>query len=423
MNLKKFLGKDYFLFGIIILGIFIRIILLTLPSFKIDMTDWQAWASRLVEVSPIHFYATNYFSDYFPGYLYMLWFIGKSFTIFFPHTSIFSLGFEFYLKFFTNLFDLATAYYIYKIISNYKKSLSLLSAALYLANPALIFNSSVWGQVDGILTFFMVYSCYCLVELKRTYRFSIASTLSTLVKPQGLAIFPITLIYLLTNFKYKKYFGLLFIPTLLIIFSLPFFLKDPILGLFHLFQNSTNTYPYTSMFSYNFWSFAGWWIPDTTKLFGVSYQILGIILYFISLLLITLPLFKNKTYNNNLLFYFACALASFAFFLFLTRIHQRYLFPFFAFLLISTFIMNSLKLKVLYLILSLIHFINLLFVYYYYNFVYSNPKFSSFLIYRLLSESYNLFTTVNLLGFGVLLLIYYKLNHSLKIDAKNSSQT
>ncbi|MBI2196322.1 hypothetical protein HYU45_01785 [Candidatus Daviesbacteria bacterium] len=392
---------------ILVLVIFIRLYLIILPSFRIDMNSWQAWSTRLAEVTPLHFYAPNYFSDYFPGYLYMLWFLGLTFKLLFSTLSIFSLPFEYYLKFFTNVFDIATAYFIYKIICNYKQKAGFWAAIFYLANPALFFNSSVWGQIDGILTFFLVYSAYCLLELKSAYRFSISSSLSILVKPQGLAIFPVTIIYLITNYKYKKYFSLLLIPIFLILLSLPFFLKDPVLGLFHLFQKSANTYPYTSMFSYNFWAFAGWWIPDSTKFSAVTYQAWGIIIYLVMLVFILGPLIIKKGYKNNFLIYFAMALASFAFFLFLTRIHQRYLFPFFAFLAVSAFIKNSMKLKIIYTALSLIHFINLWYVYYYYNYVYTNPKFSSLLIFKFLSANYNLFTLFNLLGFGLLILIYY----------------
>lgn len=401
---------------ILILVIFIRLYLILLPSFRIDMNDWQAWSARLVEVTPLHFYAPDYFADYFPGYLYMLWFLGASYNFLFPNLSIFGLGFEIYLKLFTNIFDLATAFYIYKIVSKFQKKLGILSAILYLVNPALAFNSSVWGQVDGILTFFLIYSTYNLIELKKFYRFNLFSSLSILVKPQGLAIFPVTLIYAISNFNFKKLFTLLLIPILLILFSLPFFLKDPILGLFYLFQKSASTYPYTSMFSYNLWSFAGWWVADNTRLFGISYQIWGIVIYISSLVFITIPLIKNQGYKKNFLVYFASALAIFAFFLFLTRIHQRYLFPFFSFLLITALIKNSTLLKTIYLLLSLIHFINLWYVYYYYNYVYSNPDYASFFVYRFLSSNYNWFTTLNLIGFALLLLLYYNFKAS---DEKN----
>lgn len=402
---------------ILALIIILRLFLIVLPSFKIDMNDWQAWSARLVEVTPIHFYAPDYFSDYFPGYLYILWFLGIFVKFLFPHLSIFNFSFEIHLKLFTNIFDLTTAYYIYKIVSKYQKNLGLLSAIFYLVNPALAFNSSVWGQVDGILAFFLVYSTYCLLELKKVYHYSIISALSILVKPQGLAIFPVTFIYFITNFKYQKYLTLLLIPILLVALSLPFFLKDPIWGLFHLFQKSASTYPYTSMFSYNLWSFVGWWIPDSTKFLTLTYQTWGIIIYLISLIIIITPLITKKCYKNNFLVYFAITLASFAFFLFLTRIHQRYLFPFFPFLLITAFLINSTKLKIIYLILSLVHFINLWYVYYYYNYVYSNPQFSSQLIFQVLAKYYNFFAILNLLGFGILILIYYKFSNDKKFHA------
>lgn len=395
-------------FWILALVIILRLYLVVLPSFKIDMNDWQAWSERLTETTPLHFYSPTYFSDYFPGYLYMLWFLSMSFKFLFPHLSTFSLSFEIYLKSFTNLFDVATAYFIYKIISRYKSHLSLIAPLLYLANPALIFNSSIWGQVDGILAFFLVYSTYCLLELKNIYKFSFFSALSIIVKPQGLAIFPITIVHLLTNFKHSKYISILIIPPLLFILALPFFLNDPLLGLFHLFQKSTNTYPFTSMFSYNFWSFAGWWIPDATKFLGISYRSWGIAIYLISLILILIPLIFKKGNKNNFLVYYALSLASFAFFLFLTRIHQRYLFPFFAFLLIVVLIKKNLIFKIIYLILSLIHLTNLWYVYYYYNYVYQNPKFSSFVFYKFLSENYNWFSIINLLSFGLLIFIYYR---------------
>ncbi|MBI2085767.1 hypothetical protein HYT74_00335 [Candidatus Daviesbacteria bacterium] len=398
---------------IIFLISLLRFAFILVPSFKIDMTDWQAWSARIAEVTPLHFYNPNYFADYFPGYLYMLWFLGKSFYILLPHLSVFSIEFEIYLKLFTNLFDLGTAYYIYKIVYRYQHKFALIAPIFYLANPALVFNSSVWGQVDGILAFFLVYSAYCLIELKKAYRSNFFSALSIIIKPQGLAIFPVMIIYLLSNFNFKKYFSLLIIPALLILLSLPFFLKDPILGLLHLFQKSANTYPYTSMFSYNFWSFAGWWKPDSTRFLDLTFQTWGIAFYLTSLIFISLPLIFRRN-QDNFSIYFALALASFAFFLFLTRIHQRYLFPFFSFLLITTFIKNSLKLKTIYIALSLIHFINLWYVYYYYNYVYLNPKFSSLLIYKFLSANYNLFTLLNLFGFGLLVLIYYKAGYTKK---------
>ncbi len=390
------------------LVIIVRLSSILLPSFRIDMNDWLAWTARLVEVTPLHFYAPNYFSDYFPGYLYILWFLGLTFKIFFSSLFIFTLPFEYYLKLFTNIFDFATAYLVYKIVSNNKTQISgLWAAAFYLINPALFFNSSIWGQVDGILAFFLVLSANFLLELKSTVKFNIAFALSLLIKPQGLAAFPVLFLYFIKNFKSLKYLQLALIPVILVCLSLPFFTKDPLFGLFQLFQKSANTYPYTAMFSYNFWSLIGWWISDSTKFFGVSYQLWGIILYLLSLCFIVFPIFINRNFEDKKTIYFALSLATFSFFLFLTRMHERYLFPFFSFFVITAFIINSQKLKIIYAILSIVHFINLWQVYYYYNFVYLNSASANFILYKLLDQSYNWLTYLSLFLFGVLIFIYY----------------
>lgn len=394
-----------------------RFTLIILPSYRIDMNTWKAWSNRLIQTGPVNFYDPNYFSDYFPGYLYMLWFLGTSFSFIFSLSSVSSVNFEYYLKFFTNIFDLGTAFYIYKIVARYKKSIALFSPIPYLLNPALLFNSSVMGQVDGILTFFLVFSAYNLIELKKPYRWSISGALALLIKPQGLAIFPIFLIDLLKGkFKLTKFYSLILIPILIIFFSVPFFIKDPILGIFHLFQKSANVYPYTGMFTYNLWSLVGWWKNDNMIWLFLSYQQIGIILYFLSLILILVPILRFTYVKDKFSLYFAMALSSMSFFILLTRMHERYLFPFFAFFLIASFIKKSYAYAFIYISFSLIHFANLWHVYYYYNYVYVDPKYSTFFIYDLLSKNSSFFSVVSLFLFGVLFLLYYKNFKKIKND-------
>lgn len=409
--IKKILHHPYrtVLIGLLIAAIFLRIDFTLLPSFKLDMNTWKAWTGKLVTTGPANFYSPGYFADYFPGYLYMLWFLGSSYNFLFPNSSIYSEDFEIYLKLFTNLFDFLTAFLIYKIIGRKNHELGILGSILYLINPALSFNSSVWGQTDGILAFFLVLTVYLVTETKKAFSWSAIAGTSLIVKPQGLPVLPVSVIYFVKNLKEKKnLLYILLIPLVPIILSLPFFLNDPILGLFHLFQRSANTYPYTSMFSYNLWSFAGYWVPDSTKLGPLPYQIWGYLLFISIYLAIILPLWRKKTISREAV-YLSCALAVFAFFLFLTRIHQRYLFPFFPFFLIFAMLKSSLKYVLIYLLLSFIHLINLLYVYYYYNYVFENSAFASPPLYQFLSSNYNAFSFINILFFILLLLVYYRI--------------
>ena len=65
---------------IIIAGMLLRVlvggVLLPLSGFRIDVGDFTAWAQRLGQAGPGEFYDPNYFSDYPPGYLYILWLLG-----------------------------------------------------------------------------------------------------------------------------------------------------------------------------------------------------------------------------------------------------------------------------------------------------------------------------------------------------------
>ena len=61
----------------LVLRVFIAGVYLPLSGFAIDIGDFSAWGQRLASVGPAHFYESGYFSDYPPGYLYVLWFLGR----------------------------------------------------------------------------------------------------------------------------------------------------------------------------------------------------------------------------------------------------------------------------------------------------------------------------------------------------------
>lgn len=363
---------------LLVLVLILRINLFVLPSFKVDMNSWKAWSYKLAQVGPSNFYSPNYFSDYFPGYLYILWISGSLFNLF--SMPITGLLFEFFLKFVTSLFDIGSAFYIYKIASRYSKKWAYFAPILYLANPAVIFNSSVWGQIDGIFTFFLLMSAQFLFEKKEIYKSLVSLSLGILVKPQSLAFMPILFTHLWNNFPKNFLKSSLFGLLVILILSFPFFPKNPIFGLVDLGSKSQDVYQYTSLFAFNFWGIFGAWKPDNLG-FILSLKTWGIVLYLCSIVLISLPLLKRSLRSEDLRkkvktgqLYFAISLSLFSFFLFLTRMHERYLFPFLAFFLIAAIIQKSKTFLTFYFLTSILHFINLWFVYYYYNFVYENSS-------------------------------------------------
>ena len=388
---------------LLILILILRVSLFYIPPFHIDMNGWIAWSLRLMQVGPSNFYSPNFFADYFPGYLYILWVAGSIFNFF--SLPINSFSFEFFLKSITTIFDIASAFYIYKIVLKYNKQ-AIFAPILYLINPAVIFNSSVWGQTDGIFTFFLILSSYLLIEKRKIFSASFTMALGIIIKPHSLALLPLFLISSLINFTKPKIVKSFVLGVLtLILLSLPFFLKNPIFGIFDLAFKSQDVYKFTSLFAFNFWGLMGSWKPDNA-LFILSYKTWGIILYTISMLLIIVPLVRRKIDPKQ--FYLAASLSLFSFFLFPTRIHERYLLPFLAFILIAAAVKKSKSLFVIYIVTSIIHFINLWFVYYYYNFVYNNSKFSNNFFYILVNNNYKFFSLILLGSFFIILFKYYK---------------
>lgn len=369
------------------------------------MSLWQAWTERLTTVGPINFYSETYFSDYFPGYLYILWIIGEIYKVIFGLSFNSSL-FEVIIKLVTTIFDLAGAYYIFKIVSKYQKSLAKLSVILYLGNPAIIFNSSVWGQIDGIFIFFLILTLYLLIEKQRRVKSIIYYALAILIKPHSLALLPVIIFRNLEkNPVGTAIKNLVIIPIVLITLSIPFFIYEPILGLFNLAIRASDVYPYNSLFAFNFWSFFGFWEKDSNLIFGLTYRAWGFILYLFFLLLVMVPLLKRA--KDNFYFYFSSCLSVFVFFFFLTRMHERYLLPFFALFLIAAAVKRSKKLFVIYVLMSLIHFANLWYVYYYYNFVYLGVG-GTDLFYKILNENYKVLSAALFLIFIYLLVNYYR---------------
>jgi Gpi18-like mannosyltransferase len=372
------------------------------------MNDWQAWAGRLVDIGPMKFYTPNIFADYLPFFYFFLWVITEIFTFIFGKAAIFSTTFEIYIKVISNIFDVLTAATIFAIINKYSKKWAMIGSLLYLMNPSTIFNSSVWGQIDAIPTFLLTYSLYQLEERKDIMKSSVLGALSFLIKPLNISILPVMLIREIKSFSIKRIIAS-FSLALLVSFAIIifFFPKDPVFGAFgHLF-NAINMYPFTSLNAYNFWAIFGWWKSDQSLWFNLPYHIWGYILYAFVLCLIFIP-YLRKAKIGIQLDYFACALSSFGFFLFLTRIHERHLFPVFALLIISACIFRSRILILSYIALAVINFINLFYSYYYYNVLYNNPTAPKNIIFEISSNYQLIFTILSLIIFVIMLMVYFK---------------
>lgn len=333
----------------------LRFLLSFLPSFGADMGAWLGWAGRLTSLGFAKFYSSTVWTEYTPGFLYWLWLVGK-------------LGWvtPLAIKIPVILADIFTGYLIWLLVKKVNTKLALAAFFFYVLNPVAIFDGSVWGQIDGVLTLFLFLSAYFLIERKNFVWSAFFWAVAFLIKPQAIAIAPVfLLVILLKKFNFKQVLaGLAAAFVTIFVLSLPFFPKNPFLGLPNLVLQMGQYYSYTSLNAFNVWSWVGFWVSDATKFLGISLNIWSTV-FLLSSIVFALVIFRRKL-DSKANYYLLFAVLSLGFFVFPTRVHERYLFPFFAFLLTSAGLANSVNLFIVYAVTSVASFLNLYYPYSYY---------------------------------------------------------
>lgn len=256
--------------------------------------------------------------DYPPFNVYIFWAFGSLAKA----VSAFGISTVNIVKLAPNLFDLATAGLIYVFVRkqlSFKQS--LLATALYAFNPAVIFNTAIWGQFDAIYTFFLVLSL--MLALKSKPKLSAAAfAIGLLTKPQAIALAPLVayLIYRKNGLKSMLFSVLVFAVSVLVVIA-PFEWTNPVTFLSRIYFGAYGGYAYTSINAFNLWGLFGLWTPDG-NLFIIGWALFGAFTAFTLYVL-----HKRFNASGELLVLFSAFMLFFAFFMLPTRIHERYLFP------------------------------------------------------------------------------------------------
>lgn len=354
----SYFNNRFFLL-VISLGLIIRLGLAFLPGLTFDMDYWVNWSQRLQQVGFRNFYTPIERTDYMPGYLYILYVLGNIKNFF--HLD--NPSYLYLLKLQGVLAELILSSVVYLVLLKFKNlKTAKLGLVLICLNPALIFNSAIWGQIDGLLTLFMLLAIYA-ISLNKLFLTALFLGTSIMIKLQAASIIPALSLYLFRSFpkiSFLKIFPLSL--AFVLFFSFPFFGNNVFFGLLNHVQRTAREYPYNSLSAYNLWGILGFWIEDSNQFLNIVYKSWGIFLY------LTFWAFIIFSYmKKNLNIYTLSSLATLSFYFLPTRVHERYLYPALVFLLISSLISKSKILLTLFIILSLFHFLNLLHVYIKYN--------------------------------------------------------
>ncbi|MGH2491486.1 MAG: phospholipid carrier-dependent glycosyltransferase [Candidatus Limnocylindria bacterium] len=305
--------------GVITLGVALRLLTLRSPGFPSDVGTFQAWAEHMVQVGPGAFYAPEYFSDYPPGYLYVLWLFGALFD-----GELLRLA----VKAASIPADIAIAVGAAMLAWRHAgRGSAVLAAGLWSLSPGAIFAGPFWGQIDALGSL-PLFAALVAAGSTRWGTAGVLAAIAAMVKPQfGIGVVVIGAAVLIEAIRFRRWeplarFGAASAVTALAL-GAPF--RAGPAELIDLVRKASETYPYTSLFAFNVWSIVGdFWKPDDAF---VGY---GALLLVAGLLLSCAPLWPRR---DTAAFLAAGALAACAFYFLPTRAHERYLFPAFVLLL------------------------------------------------------------------------------------------
>lgn len=337
-------------------------------GFSGDIYCWKEWAKFNVHHGLGHAYNSD--SNYLPVYHYVLYLFGKLIG----NDALIDEKIH-YLKLVSFFFDVITCIFMLDLL---KKKLvttgqQLGATLLLLLNPAFVYNSLVWGQVDGMMTCF-VFISFCLALKEKILLSLIFFVIAINFKLQAIIFAPLILLTLFptmkSNFSFRKLFmWLISIAAFEILIILPFILEDTHKSIWKVVVHSFDHYPFISMNAFNFWYLFYdtdlTQVSDTTFYYFLSLKHWGTLAFFLGSLIILFPVlyFYIKGIASNMrlkiqpeYFILAGSLIPLLFFYFNTQMHERYAHPCIIFL--TTYALYSRNYSA-WLLASIAYFLNL----------------------------------------------------------------
>lgn len=386
---------------LVLAAVILRLALASIHGFGIDIGTFQAWSHDLAYNGPWNFYQDDKFTDYAPGYMYVLLLIGKMVQLF----NLTGAQFEYALKVPSIVADIGSALLLYRMLDKQRPAVQLFATSVYLFLPCALLVGAIWGQVDSVLAFFLLLTIY-FVGRKKPVAGAVAFSIGFLIKPQAAAALPFLAFWIIRDnpLKWDDFTAFvryllppysrgrpkpprnprviaecIVFPLLLItLLVIPFFEYQP-WKLFDVLYNATNVpnYRVNSFWSYNFWNTGGIFKmgfkcdlagacegdAKATQFLGVSTRWWSLILFGTALASVIAVLRNARGIGWLAL---GTGLSTMAFYMFLTRMHERYVFPALLPLLLACALLHSRFLWAAFVTMATVHFLNLYQVFGYY---------------------------------------------------------
>ena len=314
-------------------GLGLRLWFINDPGHVVDLGTFGQWALAAADNPWDRAYeATN--ANYPPGALLFFELIGRVYRAVAPldrdHAAL-----RVALKLPSIIFDLAGGGVAYAIATRFTGARpALLAAVLVDLNPALVYDSSVWGQNDSITAVTALAAVWCVLARRRTFAW-IVLAFAVLNKPPVIVLAPLFLVEAFATGDARERRARLAQTALGIggalvcgyLVALPFYSeKSPIAvyaRMIEWYGVGSSLYPFTSANGFNVYALAGeFFMPDTLRVFFVPIKYWAD-LAFVAVAAVIYARYARLRDDRALLE--AAFLIMLAFFLVLTEMHERYL--------------------------------------------------------------------------------------------------
>ncbi len=330
-------------------------------SFVTDIDLFKFWGRVVNEVGFKRAYNEVYI-DYPPAYLYILTLLEKLRLLFGLEES--SAAYTFMLKLPSIMSDMLTGLVIYKMAEHKaSKSIGLFLAFIFLFNPVIFFNSAQWGQVDSICTLVLLLSMYLLYNEKYIGS-AVVYGLSIALKPQMLIFVPVYVFFMMKKRKPAQLaLGIVSALMTIILFAIPFSQGADFMWLIDKYIGTMEYYNFYSVNAFNIWGAFGlnWeWLPEEPlkMLLTAAGPVLATVLC-------GAIIFRHK--GKDSIFIASAALMAVVY-IFTVKMHERYLYTIFAFILAAYIFVRDRRLLYAYSTVSFIHFICVYLIFHYFEY-------------------------------------------------------
>jgi hypothetical protein len=343
----------------LLVALAVRMPLAVTPGFVTDVQDYVVWSYKLV----VHGLHSAYvpieglwIADYPPVILYLFQGLGAVYRTFFAPDFLYPVTagdpalravtdnaailadpiHRTLLRLPAITADLITGALVFALArARLSTRKSLLIAASYWFNPAILYNSALWGQTDAVHTLLVVLAV-ALVEASQIGWGFLALAVGGLTKPQAFVFGPLLL---LRSVQLKRWRGVSLAgiggAAGIALAVMPMLGAGALPGLLAHFGSTIGHHPILSANAHNFW----WFVTrgaigaeDTNLLlFGISYRLAGLIL-FATAYALALAATLRRPHRD---IWPVAAYVGFAFFILPTEIHENYGFAVLALLAVA----------------------------------------------------------------------------------------